>query len=381
MPSFDVAVHVDVSRSGRSRQLETLFDVPPKDKQTIEWHVDMPIETKPWQVGLIVGSSGSGKTVIAKHLYGDIEVPLKWDGKAVIDDFDDSLTIQEIVAACSAVGFNTIPAWLRPFRVLSNGEQFRATLARRLIEAKNKLVVMDEFTSVVDRQVAKIGAHAVAKYIRKDPTRQFVAVSCHDDIVDWLQPDWMYCPATNEFTWRELRRRPNLDITICAIPYAGWRLFAPFHYLTAELGKHAQCFALFVAGNIAALAAIMRRPHPKAKDIMGCSRLVTLPDWQGLGLAFVLIDKVASCYKTIGERVNCYPAHPALVQAYNKSTVWKETQRYMSRLTRPPTWKTATVAMGARPCGVYTYVGDAATRDDADAIFRGMRRLKVKAKK
>ena len=40
---------------------------------------------------------------------------------------------------------------------------------------------MDEFTSVVDRQVAQIGAHAIQKYVRKHG-RQFVAVSCHYDI-------------------------------------------------------------------------------------------------------------------------------------------------------------------------------------------------------
>ena len=65
--------------------------------------------------------------------------------------------------------------WLRPFHVLSNGEQFRATIARALAESAKgrELVVIDEFTSVVDRTVAQIGSAAIAKTIR----RRHVALS------------------------------------------------------------------------------------------------------------------------------------------------------------------------------------------------------------
>jgi hypothetical protein len=115
----------------------------------------------------------------------------------VIDDFAGTLSMEQVSSACQAVGFNTIPAWLRPFYVLSNGERFRVELARRLLELSDPIVV-DEFTSVVDRQVAQIGAHAVQKYVRRNK-RKFVAVSCHYDIVDWLQPDWIFEPATMHF--------------------------------------------------------------------------------------------------------------------------------------------------------------------------------------
>ncbi|MGA8729662.1 MAG: hypothetical protein WB608_13000 [Terracidiphilus sp.] len=80
------------------------------------------------------------------------------------------------------------------------------TLARRLIEC-GAMVTMDEFRSVVDRQVAKIGAHAVQKFIRRAGTR-FVAASCHYDIIEWMQPDWVFEPATMHFARRSLQRRP-----------------------------------------------------------------------------------------------------------------------------------------------------------------------------
>lgn len=65
----------------------------------------------------------------------------------------------------------------------------RVDLARALLE-KN-FVVFDEFTSVVDRQVAQTACLAVAKAVRKSEKR-FVAVSCHYDILDWLEPDWIF---------------------------------------------------------------------------------------------------------------------------------------------------------------------------------------------
>jgi hypothetical protein len=140
--------------------------------------------------------------------------------------------------------------------------------------------MVDEFTSVIDRQVAKIGCHAVQKLIRKQQ-KQFVAVTCHYDVVEWLQPDWMLEPATMSFQWRSLQRRPALDVEIARVGHDAWKLFAPFHYLTADLHRAAACYVLFVEGVPASFAGVLHRPHPKVDDIKGVSRLVTLPDYQG----------------------------------------------------------------------------------------------------
>jgi ABC-type ATPase with predicted acetyltransferase domain len=69
-------------------------------------------------------------------------------------------------------------------------------LARLICDAPDKVVV-DEFTSVVDRQIAKIGAAAFAKSWRKTG-KQIVLLSCHYDIIEWLQPDWVYDTKVSE---------------------------------------------------------------------------------------------------------------------------------------------------------------------------------------
>ena len=107
--------------------------------------------------------------------------------------------------------------------MLSNGEQFRVALARLLVEAPlqdSPLTVVDEFTSVVDRQVAKIGAHAVAKFTRRRD-QQLVAASCHEDVIDWLQSDWVIRPDLETFEWREVSPRPKL---LSKSPHASIRL-------------------------------------------------------------------------------------------------------------------------------------------------------------
>jgi ABC-type ATPase involved in cell division len=337
--------------------LEAMFDVPAAQKATLRWSGDVPHETRDWNVGLIVGPSGCGKSQVLKRLFGD-ERTMTWGKGAVIDDFDARFSISDVSDICQAVGFNTIPAWMRPHAVLSNGEKFRVEMARRMLEADGPIIV-DEFTSVVDRQVATITANAVQKYVRKNGLK-FVAASCHYDILDWLQPDWVLEPATMTFAWRELQRRPPVECTIRRVPWDAWRVFAPFHYLTNELHRGAKCFVLEVGGRPAAFAGMLHRPHSMSRNIVGCSRLVTLPDFQGLGLAFALIDRIASAYAALGFRTHTYPAHPALVRAFDRSPVWSLEKKPGHPKSTARASRTATIPeIGNRPCAVFEYRGDA----------------------
>src|SRR5438445_11854853 len=129
MSSIDVVVRSEVSNSVRVRQVSAMFDVPPQEKCELRWKGAFPIDAADWNVGLIVGPSGSGKSTIARHVFGEA-ADLAWGAKSVIDDFASSISVETISEVCQAVGFNTIPAWLRPHAVLSNGEKFRVDLAR-----------------------------------------------------------------------------------------------------------------------------------------------------------------------------------------------------------------------------------------------------------
>lgn len=365
MPTLDVVVESNSKISTRAMQVCGMFDCPPQETQTLRWKANLPLDEKPWSVGLIVGPSGSGKSTCAKALWPrQMEERIEWKADSVIDDFPETVSIGEITAALSSVGFNTVPAWLRPFHVLSNGEKFRAEMARRLVEGSD-VIVVDEFTSVVDRQVAQIASHAVQKAVRK-AGKQFVAVSCHSDIIDWLQPDWIFDPAERKFAWRSVQRRPSIHLEVARVPYEAWSLFAPFHYLTADLHNAARCFGLWANGNLAAFAGVLHRPHPRA-SIKGVSRAVTLPDWQGLGLVFHLLETLGAAYAGVGFPLHTYPAHPAFIRAFraDKWQLRKQPGTFavtsMARAARgkAPHPLARGEWQGQRPCAVFRYRGPA----------------------
>lgn len=185
--------------SFRAEKVKSLFNA----ESGHQWsHVaEIPVEDNDWQIGLVVGPSGSGKTSIGRAIWPDMDLHNLYQGwdssKPIIDCIAPDDEMNNATAALSAVGLGDVPAWLRPFDVLSNGEKFRAGMAR-LICSDESRVVIDEFTSVIDRQVATIGAAAFAKSWRRKPDRQAVLLSCHYDVIEWLQPDWVYDTRTGK---------------------------------------------------------------------------------------------------------------------------------------------------------------------------------------
>ena len=381
MRKIDLVVESKLTRTPRIKQLSAMFDVPAQEKLAHHWQGEIDIDEKPWNVGLIVGPSGAGKSSVARQLFGAERVN-EWKSASVVDDFDKRFSIEQVAEVCGAVGFNTIPSWMKPYGVLSTGEKFRVDLARHVLEG-GELVMVDEFTSVIDRQVAKIGCHAVQKLIRKQQ-KKFVAVTCHYDVVEWLQPDWMLEPATMTFQWRSLQRRPLVDVEIARVDHSAWKLFAPFHYLTAELHRAAACYVAFVNGQPAAFQGILHRPHPKTDNIKASSRGVTLPDYQGLGLIFLMVDTLGAAHAAIGNRFRTYPAHPPLVRSFDRSRLWRLEKK--PGTFSPAISSTSSLGvlsqsdfpgatrrnMGSRPCAVFEYCGPPmANKDEARAFIEG----------
>ena len=361
MQAVDVVIESEVPRTFRTAALESVFDCPIGKKQRLEWHVEVPGLDDQWSVGMIVGPSGSGKSTVMRKAYGD---PINWQwptDKALIDALAPDKEMTEISAALGAVGLNTIPSWARPFHVLSNGEQFRATIARHFLEDERTPIVIDEFTSVVDRQVAQVASHAVQKFIRKN-NKRFVAVTCHYDIIEWLQPDWVLDMATRTVEVRERRPRPTIEVTLARVPRSLWATFAPYHYMSAELHTSAQCYAAFVHDRPVCIAALLPRPVSSGRDkgtaIHGISRVVTLPDYQGLGIAFVLIDALGGMFAQIGQRLNNYPAHPSFVRAHKSSPNWTMTKAPGSMGAKSKSKTINSEKIGAkRSNAVFSYIG------------------------
>lgn len=366
MPQFDCLVSTPVQRTARVLQLEGLFELPPTQTSELRWTGVLPIEDRPWSVGMIVGPSGSGKSTLARQMFSDkLITGYEWSpDRSIVDDFPSGMGIKDITGLLSQVGFSSPPSWLRPFRCLSNGEQFRVTLARAMAE-NSDLFVVDEFTSVVDRTVAQIGSAALAKAIRRTD-RKMIAVGVHYDVIEWLQPDWVYEPSVNSFQWRELRCRPSIELEIVRCDTSAWNIFRRHHYLNTSLHKSSKCFVALHKGQPVAFTAAIFFPHPTASRWRE-HRTVCLPDFQGVGIGNTLSEYVASLFRATGLPYSSVTANPAMIRHRARSTCW--TMRSAPHLA-PRVGKTSTIKMMAnttatnRLTASFDYVG-AARRDDA----------------
>jgi ABC-type lipoprotein export system ATPase subunit len=367
-----IVVETPILSSPRVQQVRGMFDLPAEKTSRLSWDVHLPLDKEPWLIGLIVGPSGCGKTTLAKRLFegasyhgphgGDLEKRLARG--SVVDAFPEAMSIRDIAALLSAVGFASPPAWLRPFGVLSTGQQFRVRLALLLaLTPPERPLVFDEYTSVVDRTVAQISSAAVAKLVRQRGQR-FVAVTCHDDVEEWLAPDWVYRPAEDRFARRLLRRRPRIELDIVRVAASAWPLFAAHHYLSAALARSAVCFLASWRDRPVAFSAWLpfvgagprsRREH----------RTVTLPDYQGVGVGNALSEFAASLWVGLGDRALSTTTHPAMIRARLRSPNWRM-HRAPSFASGNEGWlKHATTRLTAG----FTYIGPALPPAAARALL------------
>lgn len=332
MPIVHAVVQCEASDSFRARQVAGIFDLSPVAGKQSVFDVEIPSLDEPWAIGVIVGPSGSGKTTIARQAFGDRLIE-RWDWpaqKSILDGFPVEMGIGQITGLLCAVGFSSPPAWLRPFMCLSNGEQFRVNLARALAQMPD-LAVVDEFTSVVDRTVARIGSGAIAKAVRRRAQR-FVAVTCHYDVLPWLEPDWILDMADgslSRYSTENARRlrRPDIALRIIRCGCSAWRIFQRHHYLSADLHRSAQCFVGLIEDQPAVFVGVLPFPHP-IRPGWREHRCVCLPDFQGLGIGNAMSEFIASLYTGTGRPYTSVTSHPAMIRHRAGSRLW--------RMIRPP---------------------------------------------
>lgn len=352
----DVAHVSPIHETFRTKQIAGLFDLPPAKNTVEHFHAQLPELDAEWQIGLIVGPSGSGKTSIARKVYplaSKIAEELTWNpDQSVIDDFDQQLSVKQITGTLTAVGFSSPPSWLKPFHVLSGGEQFRATLARALL-SPHELLIFDEFTSVVDRTVATIASAALAKGLRKDrfTVKKFVAVSCHYDIVPWLTPDWIFDTATYKLARGQLQRRPPITLTLHPANHALWDRFKRHHYLSANLSRTARCYV--ARWELQPVCFVATMPNHGHRGVRRISRIVTLPDFQGVGIGSAVLEAVADQELTFCERVSITTSHPAMIAYCRDSPKWRTTR--FAPLGMGDKKKSATASQG-RPVASFQYI-------------------------
>jgi len=278
-----------------------------------------PILPPTWGVGLIVGASGTGKSVLLGD-FGKTTEP-EWEhNKSIVSHFSNEEVAKELMYA---VGLSSVPTWVKPYQVLSNGERFRADLARQLHDG----AVIDEFTSVVDRNVAKAASLTIGKYVRQREIKNLVFATCHRDVMEWLQPDWiidtdagMYC-----INPRECLQRDPLVVKVYEVSRAMWNYYMGHHYLSTNLHPFARCYVASMEGQAVAFGASIPFPNGHIANGWRGHRTVTNPDYQGLGVGVRLSDWIAEAHVKGGYRYYSRTTHPRMGAYREKHPNWRAT--------------------------------------------------------
>ena len=333
LTKIEIHNHVDDFDSYRAARVKSLFNAENGCNFDLEATMDLSGD---WQIGVVVGPSGSGKTSIGKVIFGNDKIHDYRKGwahdKPIVDEIAPDGDFNEVTGALANVGLGDVPAWLRPFHVLSNGEQFRAGLARIICE-KPKEVVVDEFTSVVDRQIARIGSQAFQKaWRRNNPKGKVVLLTPHYDILDWVQPDWVFDTASKRFERGKPRQRPKIRLEIFKTNSGYWKYFKPHYYLDLPMPIASEYFVGTVDGELACHVAVSPMFQAKAYR---ATRLVTMPEWQGAGVGFRFLEWVCQYHLDGNGRCNrkyatfFHTSHPQLCMALRRGKHWIQTSSHL----------------------------------------------------
>jgi ABC-type Mn2+/Zn2+ transport system ATPase subunit len=298
--NFKLTLASLVATSFRATKAANSLDIDSEKKSIHHFEVKADLES-PFNIGLIVGASGSGKTTLAKHIYGDECFKDILDmSQPVIDQFPDSMSYDECAAMLCGVGLTAVPCWIRPAYTLSNGQRARAECALQMARDDIAMIVIDEWTSVVDRTVAKVMSHCIQKHARKTG-KKIVLLSCHYDVIEWLNPDWVIDANKQEYIdrrslWRDFKRSEHLEFDIKEIGKESWKYFSKYHYLSDNLpGGVIKTFGLFHGDNQIGFQCFANYvPHRGGRMKMHSNRTVIHPDYAGLGMGIMLINKTAA---------------------------------------------------------------------------------------
>jgi GNAT superfamily N-acetyltransferase len=98
-------------------------------------------------------------------------------------------------------------------------------------------------------------------------------------------------------------------------------LFKRHHYLSGSLHAAARCYMTTWEGIPVNFCATM--PMIARKNHRRFTRIVTLPDYQGIGIGMRAVAAVAELHRAEGLRINVTSGHPALIRHCRRSPLWR----------------------------------------------------------
>jgi len=312
----------------------------------------------PFRIGVIVGPSGCGKTSSGERLFGRAK-KVAWDSSRRIAGHFSSMNALSLLFGAVQL---TLDLALSYFDELSLGEQHRVDIARQLDAYEpdsNATIIIDEFTSYIDRVTAMKLSKGVSDYIHSHDLCRVVILSCKWDVISserGLSPTWLFDvenkkvmhfehvrPLSREPSMARRSREPTALMAVSALwhrPKIRLVLrgclqtdftprFAKFHYMDASIQPSAKCFSVWAWFGHCGDGHDDERAYydDDELELVGFTsflnhygqchlftfrehRTVVLPSFQGLGFGSRIADCLGEYLSRHGQRLYSKTAHP-----------------------------------------------------------------------
>ena len=167
---------------------------------------DVSLRASNGNIILVVGTSGSGKSVflnaldpnrpteakLAVERTGTLSHTAGWlrpprDNIPIFEALAEKSTPRRTFAALSRAGLSEALVFVKPFWMLSRGQQYRAMIAELLLRDE-EVWLLDEFCTDLDPITAKTVAHNLRKQVISTGRIAIVAAANHAHYLDALRP-------------------------------------------------------------------------------------------------------------------------------------------------------------------------------------------------
>jgi ABC-type transport system involved in cytochrome c biogenesis ATPase subunit/GNAT superfamily N-acetyltransferase len=312
----------------RTKEVAEAFGLGADQTRQFTLFDSVNILIKPTDIVLITGDSGSGKSALLKAIKADLGSEaqdikdLQIDPQTpIIETLGKNTT--EAIEALSQVGLNDAFLFLRPYQQLSDGQKHRYQTAQ-LTASQKPFWLLDEFTSTLDRDTAKILAYNLQRIARKHGKAVIAATTQRDLLKDFVPNVHIHKRYGKEVT---IQYHPNAKADACSLTRQmtiqqgtreDYKALSQFHYRTSRLPPPRKIFTLKRKGELCGVIVYSNPPpmcfgrakvwkgniHQLNAEVSTISRVIIHPKYRSIGLGEKLVKETLAlagtpCVETV----------------------------------------------------------------------------------